>query len=195
MIRATSKTELGFSTVEILVVLSILMIASAFAVLSSQGTYQNFKATSGMNDAMGQFQQARAMAISTRRNVEISFSGTNQIQLTPETTQGVAVAPNPIPPETLVSGMQFVLLPGVPDTPMGFGTCANGICFKAAGAAPVAPMRFTTTGALMDFNNKFVDGTLFLGIPGKNTTARAITILGATGRVRPYYYDGAKWNE
>jgi hypothetical protein len=47
----------------------------------------------------------------------------------------------------------------------------------------------------MDFNNNYVNGTVFLGLPGLKGTARAVTILGATGRVRPYYWDGTKWSE
>lgn len=56
-------------------------------------------------------------------------------------------------------------------------------------------MKFTTNGALIDGNNSTVNGTVFLGIPGKNQTARAITILGATGRVRQYHWDGNQWQE
>jgi hypothetical protein len=32
-------------------------------------------------------------------------------------------------------------------------------------------------------------------IPGNNATARAVTILGATGRIRPYRWDGSAWRE
>jgi type II secretory pathway pseudopilin PulG len=194
MRRGRIRPQLGYSVLELLVVLTVLMILASFAVLGWRGTYQNFKATSGMNDAIGQFRTARALAISSRRSIEVAFNGANQIQLTPETTGGVPVAPNPFPPEMLTSGVQFTLFPGVPDTPMGFGNGA-AVSFTAAGAAPLPPMRFTTTGALMDSNNNFVDGTVFLGLPGLKNTARAVTILGATGRVRAYYWDGTKWNE
>ncbi|HXM94610.1 MAG TPA: hypothetical protein VN943_08210 [Candidatus Acidoferrum sp.] len=188
------RTQLGYSVLELLVVISVVMVLVAFAVMGWQGTYQNFKSTSGMNDAIGQLRTARALAISSRRFVEVAFNGANQIQITPETTAGVPVAPNPFLPETLSSGVQFVLYPGLPDTPMGFGK-TTAVSFTAAGGAPVAPLHFTTTGALTDSNNNFVNGTVFLGLPGLKGTARAVTILGATGRVRPYYWDGLKWNE
>jgi Tfp pilus assembly protein FimT len=194
MRRRWIASDLGYSVLELLVAIGVLLTLVSFAVLGWQGTYQNFKATSGMNDAIGQFQAARALAISSRRNVEIAINGANQIQLTPETTAGVPVSPSPFRPETLTSGVQFMLFPGVPDTPMTFGNGA-AVSFNAAGAAPVLPLHFTTTGALTDSNNNFVNGTVFLGLPGLSYTARAITILGATGRVRPYYWDGTKWNE
>jgi hypothetical protein len=56
-------------------------------------------------------------------------------------------------------------------------------------------MKFTTNGSLIDGGNTLVNGTVFLGIPGRASTARAITILGATGRVREYHWDGTQWQE
>jgi prepilin-type N-terminal cleavage/methylation domain-containing protein len=184
----------GYSAVELLIVMSALVILSTIAVMGWRGTNQAFLATAGMDDVVGQFRTARQLAISERRTIEIVFNGANQIQLTPETTTGAQVAPNPFPPVTLSSGVQFILFGGLGDTPMAFGTCAS-VCLVAAGAAPVAPVHFVSNGSLTDNNNNFVNGTVFLGLPGQKGTARAVTILGATGRVRPYYWDGAKWNE
>jgi type IV fimbrial biogenesis protein FimU len=188
------KAQVGYSVIELMVAIGVLLVVSSFAVLGWQGTYQNFKATSGLNDAIGQLRMARSLAISKRRNIEVAFGGSNQIQLTLETTTGVPAAPNPFLPETLASGVQFTLFAGLPDTPMAFGN-SSALAFKAAGGAPAQPIHFTTSGALTDSNNNFVNGTIFLGIPGLKTTARAVTILGATGRVRPYYWDGTKWTE
>jgi len=56
-------------------------------------------------------------------------------------------------------------------------------------------MEFSTTGAFTNGANAFVDGTVFLGIPGRPSTARAISVLGATGRVREYHWDGTQWQE
>jgi hypothetical protein len=56
-------------------------------------------------------------------------------------------------------------------------------------------MKFTTTGAFIDAGNTFVNGTVFLGVPGQPSTARAVTVLGATGRVRQYHWDGTRWQE
>ena len=187
-------SQSGYSAVELLVVCAVIAILAAFAVLGWLGTNQNFQATSGMDDAIGQLRTARQLAISERRSIEVAFNGANQIQLTPETTAGVPVAKNPFPPETLSSGVQFILFPGLPDTPMKFGSSA-AVSLTAAGAPPVAPLHFVSNGSFTDSNNNFINGTIFLGLPGHKGTARAITILGATGRVRPYYWDGTAWQE
>ena len=46
-------------------------------------------------------------------------------------------------------------------------------------------------------NNDPVNGTVFIGVPGDMKTARAITILGSTGRVRTYSWTGVAygWQE
>jgi len=42
-----------------------------------------------------------------------------------------------------------------------------------------------------------LNGTIFLGMNGQVSTARAVTIMGGTGRVRQYTWNGASigWRE
>ena len=76
---------------------------------------------------------------------------------------------------------------------MAFGNVAS-VYF--GGQSPGPPMmKFTTNGSFIDGGNTLVNGTVFMGIPGRVSTARAITILGATGRVREYHWDGTQWQE
>jgi hypothetical protein len=39
-------------------------------------------------------------------------------------------------------------------------------------------------------NNNPINATFFIGVAGKVNTARAVTVLGATGRVRSYFWTG-----
>ena len=87
-----------------------------------------------------------------------------------------------------------MLTSGVPDTPMGFGNKA-AIYIGNTGGGP-AFMEFTSTGQFTDqtgFNT--LNGTVFIGVTGQTNTARAVTIMGGTGRVRPYTYIGSSWIE
>ena len=194
MTQYSSAPQRGFSLLEALVVVGVLMVLIGFSVLGWQSTWQGSKANSAMYHVIGQLRTARQTAISNRRNMEVAFTNPNQVQLTPETTTGTAVLPSPYPAVTLDGGSQYALFAGLPDTPMGFGN-NSAISFSVPGGALVPPMRFTTSGAFVDANNSLVNGTLFLGLPGKTNTARAVTVLGATGRVRSYYWDGKQWNE
>ena len=94
----------------------------------------------------------------------------------------------PVPP-----GAQIVLEPGVPDTPMAFGNNAPVYIGNVGGGPPI--MKFRSTGAFTDPNYAPLNGTIFVGLPNQAFTARAVTIMGGTGRVRPYTWTGAAWIE
>jgi hypothetical protein len=116
--------------------------------------------------------------------------GTNQLTITELWLVG---APPPPTTYTFEGGAIYVVLPGLPDTPMAFGNSSPVYFENLSGGPPI--MKFTTNGSFIDGGNTLVNGTVFLGIPGKNQSARAVTILGATGRVREYHYDGTQWQE
>ena len=52
---------------------------------------------------------------------------------------------------------------------------------------------FLSDGTFVDLQGNPLNGSIFLGIPKHPETARAVTILGATGRVRAYRWTGSQW--
>jgi hypothetical protein len=53
---------------------------------------------------------------------------------------------------------------------------------------------FNSDGTLIDQQGRPINGTVFLAVRGgTDRSARAITVLGATGRVRAYRWTGAEW--
>jgi hypothetical protein len=89
---------------------------------------------------------------------------------------------------------QFTQLGG-PDTPDGYGNSA-AIVFEGISGGPVGGMLFESDGELVDGNTyQPINGTVFLGVPAKNTSARAITVLGTTGRIRGWKGTGALWTQ
>ena len=118
------------------------------------------------------------------------FVGTNQVTVSELWAAGTPPPPVTVPFE---GGATFQVFNSLPDTPMAFGNTSAGYFGGVSGGPPV--MKFTSTGAFIDAGNAFVDGTVFLGQPGQPSTARAVTILGSTGRVRQYHWDGAQWRE
>jgi prepilin-type N-terminal cleavage/methylation domain-containing protein len=188
-----SRPQRGFSLIEGIVVIGIISVVMGMALIGFQTMLPNSKANSAMDQVLTQLRSARERAISHRIEVQVQFVGINQMTLTEIWRVG-----NPPPPTTVTfeGGAQYMLFagpPAVPDTPMGFGNGA-AIFFEGQNGGPPT-MKFTTNGSFIDGGNTLVNGTVFLGIPGKPSTARAVTILGATGRVRQYHYDGAQWQE
>jgi len=187
-----NRLQLGFSLMELLVAVAIISVILGMALLNYGNILPNFRANSAMDQLLYQLRSARERAIAHRREVQVQFVGTNQLTITEIWLLGTA------PPASTVSfegGAQYIILPGVPDlpAPFNFGNTAPVYFGGVSGGPPI--MKFSTTGALVDGGNTLVNGTVFMGIPGKPSTARAISILGATGRVREYHWDGSQWQE
>ena len=192
MRQYSKRAQKGFSLLEILTALAIISIILAMAMLNYGSILPNFKANSAMDQLLYQLRSARERAIAHRREVQVQFVGTNQLTIKELWLVGTA------PPSTTVSfegGAQYMVFPSVPDipAPFNFGNSAPIYFGGLSGGPPI--MKFTTSGALIDGGNTLVNGTVFMGIPGRPSTARAISILGATGRVREYHWDGSQWQE
>jgi type II secretory pathway pseudopilin PulG len=190
MRQRLSKPQQGFSLLEGLVAVAIIMIVMGMAMLNFGTVLPNYKANSAMDQLLYQMRSAREKAIAHRIEVQVEFIGTNQIRMTEIWFVGTAPAPVTV---SFEGGAQFTTFATVPDTPMAFGNGSPIFFGGVSGGPPV--MKFTTNGSFVDNGKTLVNGTVFLGIPGRPSTARAITILGATGRVRPYHYDGTAWQE
>lgn len=189
MDQRSNKIVRGFSLLEILVVLGGIMIILAIAIIQTSSFVPALRANSAMNQVLTQLRDTRNTAITKRRTVQVQFIGSNQIQM----TQIEPVGASPVTSITLSGGVQFALSSGVPDTPMAFGNNA-AVYFGGVNGGP-SVMDFSTTGGFVDGNGNPINGTVFLGIPGVPGTARAITVLGATGRIRQYHWDGKAWQE
>jgi type II secretory pathway pseudopilin PulG len=196
--RRIRKQENGFSLLEAVVVLGIMMVMMGFAIFKSTSMMPNYKADSAQDVVVSTLRQARQTAITQRRDVEVwfdqTFSGTDQVQHIKY--QVVAISgdqPQPLVSVGLPRGSQMVLEPGVPDTPMGFGNNSAVYIGNVGGGPPV--MKFRSTGAYTDPVYSPLNGTIFIGVPSQAFTARAVTIMGGTGRVRPYTWSGTTWIE
>ena len=65
-----------------------------------------------------------------------------------------------------------------------------------AAAFGVSPSRmFTSEGSFVNQQGDFLNGTLFLAIPGDPLSARAITIFGPTALIRSWRWNGREWVE
>jgi prepilin-type N-terminal cleavage/methylation domain-containing protein len=192
MRQYSNRLQRGFSLLEILTGLAIISVVLAMGMLNYSTILPNFKASSAMDQLLYQLRSARERAIAHRREVQVQFSGTNQLTITELWLVGTA------PPASTVSfegGAQYIVFSTIPDlpAPFNFGNTAAVYFEGLSGGPPI--MKFSTTGSFIDGGNTLVNGTVFMGIPGKPSTARAISILGATGRVREYHWDGAQWQE
>jgi len=208
MRKRTKRAQEGFSLLEMLVVVGLAFTVMCFAVMNTMSSTANARANAAMDAVVSQLRQAREMAIAKRRNVQVQFTAPNQIQTTILTLPGEAI-PSAFPVVKLndgvAGGLNFYVFPSLPDTPMNFGNSTPINLQQPTGGGAWTVM-FSTSGSFCGTaqsaatlyqatTNNPVNASIFLGVVGKSNTARAVTIFGATGRVRSYYWTGTSWQE
>jgi type II secretory pathway pseudopilin PulG len=176
--------------VETVIVIAVLLIVSAMAVIKMEPMIQQIRANAAMDQVMGQLRIGREAAIAERRNIIVQFQNNNQIQLT---RVNVPVGQVVLSTLAVEPSVVFMTFDGVPDTPDGFGNVAP-VYFEGINGGPVG-MQFQSDGTFVDGVGNLVNGTVFLGIAGVPSSARAVTVLGATGRVRSYKATPNGWIE
>ena len=150
------------------------------------GISPRLSADEAMNQTVAQMRRGRELAISGRRNVEIKFLGTNQIQLV---RYEVPVGTTVLSTFNLSNKIEFRTFDGVPDTPYSFGN------YAAVDFGGATQLIFQTDGTLVDQQGNPRNGSVFLGVASHTETARAATILGGTGRVRGYRWAKTEWTK
>jgi len=181
------------------------MVLMGIAIVSSFGTIQSYQVNSAQDVVVSQLRVARQLAIDQRRTVEVWIDSAPETdgcyhvkyQVQPALT-GTTEQPGPLVNVPVSQAVSFVLEPGVPDTPMKFGNSAPVFIGNPPVSGGPTIMQFNATGTFTDnTGTNLLYGTVFLGIPNLPNTARAVTIMGGTGRVRAYSYLGTVqgWQE
>lgn len=179
-----SRRQDGYSVIELAVVLGISGVVSATAMIQIGQAQPSMKGDGAMRTVMAQLNTARELSISQRRQMQVKFLGTSQVQtIRLEVPAGTTI----LSTVDIEGGIQYSLMASVPDTPDGFGN-ATALAFGAA-----TQVLFNSDGTLIDQSGNPLNGTVFLANPRSARSFRAVTILGGTGRVRGYRWDGAHW--
>jgi type II secretory pathway pseudopilin PulG len=170
---------------EMMVVVGVLGVLSSVAIIQVGSSVPSAKGDGAMRLVVSQVTQAREMAIAQRRNVRLTFINTNQVQLQIEQVPGPALTTLSAP--VMEGGAIFTLITGVPDSPDAFGR-TTALSFGTA-----TEIKFTPQGQLVDQNGASLNGTVFTALPNQPLSARAVSIMGATGRVRSFRWNGRAW--
>jgi hypothetical protein len=167
-----------------MVTLGVGAAITSMAVLQIGHSHAVMKGDAALRVLVAQLNLAREQSITQRRNMQVNFVGTNQVQVV---RQNVPTGTTVLAVAAFEGGVQFGLVSGIPDTPDGFGK-NSAIDFGTATSE-----MFSSDGTLIDQNGNPVTGTVFFRLVNAPKSFRAVTFLGATGRIRAYRWNGAGW--
>jgi prepilin-type N-terminal cleavage/methylation domain-containing protein len=176
----------GFSLIELLMVVSIGIVASGMAFISLIPALKDAKVGSSVNTALATMRRAREEAVSKRRVYVVKFITPGTIQITQNTTSGTQLITTVLPDD-----ITFVADPSLPAPgPDNFGTGKVAIDFdqSVSGGVPTE-IYFQPDGSAVDIHNNVNNGVVYFGRAGELMSSRAISMWGATGRLRAWRID------
>jgi hypothetical protein len=145
--------------------------------------------TNAYNFALGALRQAREDAVADRRVYMVTFSNAaipNTITIT-QSDIGLVKAIYKLPTDITfnVQAGFPVSQTTAPTTPDAFGTGTTAIDFAQGVSGGVkTAVYFYPDGSAQDVNNNINNGVIYIGRTGDLYSSRAITVWGATGRLR-----------
>lgn len=181
------RAESGVSLIEVLITLAIFAIVSGMAISIMMNVVPAIHADSSMELVASTLQQAHEAAITQRRNFLVTFIGTHEIKVQREELPPGSGTLTTVSDNLLGNGVTFTLVTGVPDTPDAFGN-------SSADTFPSKEIVFMSDGTAVNTSSQIVNGTVFMAIGTNPATARAVTVMGATSRVKGYRYNRSAWN-
>lgn len=179
----------GFSLVEMLIVMTVILIAAGIGFMTLGPALNQQHLTEGYNTTLMAMRQARDSAVAERDIYLVTFSNAkipNTVSLTREST-GVVFATYQLPRD-----VTFDTEPGIPSspttpptTPDGFGSGAKAIDFgQGIGAGGLNTLYFHPDGSAQDSIGRINNGVIYIARTGDLYSSRAITLWGTTGRLR-----------
>ncbi len=205
----TSRKQHGYSLVELMLVVTILLILAGVTDVSLQPVLKLEHVTTAFNLTISALRRARDQAVSDNQIYVVSFSTANQVAPLPNggaiTVNQTTTAGTQLFSWTLPSDVTFNVEPNVPTsqnvaptTPDAFGTAVNAIDFDWGpnGLGGGTTVYFYPDGTARDVNGNINNGVVYMGVPGVTQTGHAVTLWGFTGRIRGWqiYPAGAGWN-
>jgi prepilin-type N-terminal cleavage/methylation domain-containing protein len=193
----------GFSLIEMMIVVALILIVLAFSIVAIQPSLKQNDVTEGYNQTLMAFRQARDISVAQRQIYFVTLSNAavpNSITITQGST-GTVTANYFLPTD-----VAFLTLPNLPTsqttypmTPDGFGIGATAIDFDQGVAGGVKNViYFYPDGSAEDAIGNVNNGVVYLALTGNTgyvNTSRAITLWGATGRLRGWhiYSNAGQW--
>lgn len=190
------RKDSGFSLVEALVVVAIILIMSAAAIVQIQSTLKRAKSDTALTLASNQLRRYHEAAVNQRQIYRVTLKSPREIdvdQVTINSGNG-DLQFNPISTIYLPNETQFLCVTGIPTTknalPDTFGDGKTAVDFSLDYGGGGNEIFFQRDGRATDENGRPNNGVLYIAQPGDVSSSKAITVWGATGHIKEWRISG-----
>jgi type II secretory pathway pseudopilin PulG len=178
-----------------IITVSIALILCAVTFIALQPMLNQSHINSAYDTTLMALRNTRNLAITQSHEYYVNFNpagfpaGTIQVQYQPPAVGAGAAPPlEQVITYTIPGDVSFAVQAGFPaSAPDGFGAGANPIDFgQTLAGEPLFYVVFMPDGSSQDNLGNYNSGVVYLTRPGDNiyNSSRAITVWGATGRIR-----------
>jgi prepilin-type N-terminal cleavage/methylation domain-containing protein len=193
-----STKQRGFSLLELMITISISMIVAAITFITMLPTLNRAHLESAYSTTLMALRNTRNLAITQSHEYYVVFNpggfpaGTILVQYQPPAVAGIAPPLQQVITYSVPVDITFAVRAGFPaSTPDGFGAGITPIDFgQGLGLGNLNYVVFMPDGSSRDNLGNYNSGVVYLTRASDSIySSRAITVWGATGRVRGWRLD------
>lgn len=183
------RTDSGFSLVEALVVIAIILIMAGAAIIQIGPALKGAKSNTALETTVGLMRRYHEAAVDQRKVYRLTFTSPRTITVDQQAYDAngnltyLNISSTDLPVET-----QFLCVQGIPTTqatvPDGLGDGKTAIDFSVDYAGGQTVLFFQKDGRATDANGRPNNGVVYIAQPGDLTSSKAVTVLAGTGRIK-----------
>jgi len=183
------RTDSGFSLIEALVVIAIILIMAGAAIIQIGPALKGAKSNTALDATLGLMRRYHEAAVDQRKIYRITFKAPGTIVVDQQAYDAkgdltyINISSTDLPVET-----QFLCIDGIPTTqlavPDGLGDGKTAIDFNSGGNGGQTVVFFQKDGRATDANGRPNNGVVYIAQPGDLMSSKAVSVLAGTGRVK-----------